>query len=399
LVLAARVWRLHDLRYRRAPIQSMVSAMTWFGLVFRNILRRPGRSLFTILGVALAAAGAITLLGLSRGMQDGTRDSLQERGIDLVVSRLGSIEIFGAPLDEGLEVKLRALPGVADVSGEMGNVVPINDGQPAFLVGWGVRELATHPLTLIAGRAPVSGQREVVLGDVLAETLKVKPGDTLTINYRPGYTVSGVAKFDTGILRGMAVMPLNDMQEMLAREGQVTVFQIRTSVQGDAAALARLKAAIEALAPGIQATTTDGALRSSRIIGMVTAASYAIGLIALIMAGLNLFNTIAMAVEERTREIGILSAIGWSRTRILALILCEGVALAALGGLAGIFAGTIGSAALSATVLSGSGLTAGGSAWLSAQVLIASIATGAISAWAPARRAAGMSPALAMTHQ
>ena len=57
--------------------------MTWMGLIGRNLWRRPGRSVFTLLGVALAIASYLTLSGLSLGLSDGSEVSLNERRIDL----------------------------------------------------------------------------------------------------------------------------------------------------------------------------------------------------------------------------------------------------------------------------------------------------------------------------
>jgi len=64
------------------------------------------------------------------------------------------------------------------------------------------------------------------------------------------------------------------------------------------------------------------------------------------VGGLGVLNTMLMAVSERTREIGTLRAVGWSRGRVLGLILAEGTLISSLGGLVGLGAGTLGAEVL-----------------------------------------------------
>jgi hypothetical protein len=110
--------------------------VTLLGLALRNLRRRAGRSTFTLLGVALAVASFLTLAGLSRSMADGARDTLYDRGIDLVVSRKGLVELFGGALPADLQGRIEATPGVVDVSGELVTVLELGEGvQSAVAVG------------------------------------------------------------------------------------------------------------------------------------------------------------------------------------------------------------------------------------------------------------------------
>ena len=71
-----------------------------------------------------------------------------------------------------------------------------------------------------------------------------------------------------------------------------------------------------------------------------------VSLISVIVGGLGVLNTMLMAVSERTREIGTLRAVGWSRGQVLRLILAEGLVISVIGGGLGLFLGTFGAETL-----------------------------------------------------
>ena len=127
--------------------------------------------------------------------------------------------------------------------------------------------------------------------------------------------------------------------------------------------------------------------------------SLAIAIVALVAGGLSVLNTMAMAVEERTRDIGILSSIGWSRRRILALILTEGVVLAVVGGVAGVGLGWVGYNFLIDLLSPGSGLTIPAMLVQAGKAMIIALLVGALGALGPAWRAAGMMAAAALRRQ
>ena len=369
--------------------------MNLAGFALRNLSRRRGRSLFTILGVALAVASYVTLAGLARSMADGTTASLKERGIDFMVSRKGIVDLFGGSLPQDLSKDIAAIPGVAAVSAELVTLQELGDGLQAIVGGWQTDGFILKETHLVAGAMPQPGNNEVLVGVSLAEEMNLKPGSEVTIGFDK-YRIVGVADFGAGLLRGMAVMPIGDLQALLGLPGQATFFQVRLAEGADAEAVA---AAIETLRPDITAAASDDAARANKAVAMLGAASLGIALVAMAMAALTVLNTLAMAVEERVREIGILASIGWPRRRTLALFVLEGVILAAIGGVVGIIVGQMGAQALGALILPGSGLTVAGTVTLSIEAFAAALLVGALGALWPAWRAANLEPAAALRHQ
>ncbi len=371
--------------------------MTWLGFILRNLLRRPVRSLCTMIGVALAVGSFLSLSSIAGGMGDATRESLNERGIDLVVTRRGMIEIFSGVLPQDLARRIVDVPGVSVVAPELAGVVPVGDDMHAIIAGWPDDSFQWDGMPLARGRRPLPGRAEVVIGEALVEALRRDVGDTIALNYAD-YRVVGVSSYANPLNRGMAVMPLGDLQVLLTRPAQVTLFHVRVSDSGDQAAIARIRRDIAGLRPDIAVTASDDLLRSNRALAIIAGGAAALSIIALASACLSVLNTLAMAVEERTHEIGILGAIGWSRQRILWLIVCEGLILSVLGGLAGIILGYFGARGFNLVVVPGGGPAIRHLLVLSATGFAATIGVGMIGALYPALRAARMDPATALRH-
>src|SRR5437868_5413830 len=155
---------------------------TWPGLVARNLLRRPGRATFTLLGVALAVASYMALTGLARGLVEGAGASHDERGVDLVVTHRGMVDVFAGSLPEVLGGAIRRQPGVADVAGELDTSLELGSSQ-VLVGGWRTDQFTFREMHLRRGRLPRPGEGGVVLGDALAEAAGLDLGSEIELNF------------------------------------------------------------------------------------------------------------------------------------------------------------------------------------------------------------------------
>jgi putative ABC transport system permease protein len=372
--------------------------MSWLGLLMRNLLRRPGRSTFTLIGVALAVGGFLALASLSHGLQAGSQATLEERRVDLLVMKRGMVEVFGGSLPAALGPEIRKVPGVQAVSGELNTMLQLDDESHIIVSGWDEQEFMFGEMKLLRGRLPGPAEAAIVVGDALADARGLDVGREMMLDFVP-FKVVGIGKFDSAMLRGLAIVPLSQMQKLLARPAQVTLFQVRLAGSNDAAAREAVRARIAALGPNLLVLTSEQALQGNKVMAMMSASSLAIALVGLMMACLTVLNTLAMSVEERTREIGILSAIGWPPRRILALILSEGMLLAAIGGVVGVILGLVADQLLATLVLPGSGLTAQATVGIVLTGMATALGVGSIGALWPAWRASRLAPAAALRHQ
>jgi putative ABC transport system permease protein len=304
--------------------------MNLAGLAWRNMRRRPVRTGLSILGIALAVGSALALLALSRSIQDATRDGMDEIGDDLAVTQRGASDIFGGFLPDDMEARVGKVAGVVRVSGELFMFAPSEKNRQVLTVGWPDASYLWKNVPLHEGRLPAAGERHVaVLGDATADALAKKPGDKIELLGEP-FTVIGIAKYKSMINRGTVMVPLADLQELSYRLNQVTMVHVNVARGASAPEIARIKQAIEALGK-VTVSTSSEALDNDRNFKILDAVSLAISIIALTMGVLYVLNSLVMATQERTREIGIIAAIGWSDARIMSSIVIEGMVMCTLG--------------------------------------------------------------------
>jgi len=303
--------------------------MNLTGLALRNLGRRPIRTGLSILGIGLAVGSALALISLSRSIKDSTRAGLDEMGDDLVVMQKGASDIFGGFIPEQAIERVAAIAGVARASGELLMFAPGAGDRSLLTQGWSDASDLWKKVPLREGRVPAPGERDVaVLGDAAAASLAKKLDDEIQI-LGATFKVVGIANYTAIINRGLVLLPLPDLQKISARPGQVTV--IHVSLERRAAGdLARVRRAIETLG-NLTASSANDVLDKDRNFAILDAVSLAIAIIAVVMGAIYVLNALVMATQERTREIGIFAAIGWSNRRIMASIVIEGILMCAIG--------------------------------------------------------------------
>jgi putative ABC transport system permease protein len=302
--------------------------MNLVGLALRNLRRRPVRTSLSILGIGLAVGGALALIALSRSIQDSSREAINELGDDFVVAQKGAADIFGGFIPESTIERVAALPGVARVSGELFMFAPSAEQRSVLTLGWPDASYLWKKVPLREGRLPGPGERHVaVLGDTAAASLGRKLGDDLTL-IGENFRIVGISNYTTVINRGLVLVPLLDLQEASYRMRQVTV--IHVNIERGAVEPGRVRTAIEALG-NVTAATANETLKYDRNLAILDAVSLAISIIAVAMGALSVLSALVMATQERTREIGIFAAIGWSNARIMASIVIEGMLMCAVG--------------------------------------------------------------------
>jgi putative ABC transport system permease protein len=250
-------------------------------------------------------------------------------------------------------------------------------------------------MPLREGRVPNAGERKVVVvGDATADALAKKVGDQIEV-FGDAFTVVGISKYKAIINRGTVMMPLADLQELSYRPNQVTMVHVNVARDASAAELARIRRDIEALG-GVMVSTSAEGLDNDRNFKILNAVSLAISIIALTMGVIYVLNSLVMATQERTREIGIVAAIGWSDTRIMTSIVIEGLVMCAIGCAFGVLVSFFAAFAFPLIPTIGDMISFRPSLRLMAATIGAAFALCAIGALYPAWRAVSMMPAEAL---
>jgi putative ABC transport system permease protein len=304
--------------------------MTWPGLVWRNLLRRSVRTALTSAGVGIGVALIVALLSIAAGVRRTAADLIHVGRADFGVFQQGASDLTRSLLPASLGPKLRATPGITDVAAIFLRVSKV-ENRDAFLV-FGLRadQFAYRRLVIVDGRR-ARGNGEAMLGDLAAGSLHLEPGDVLHVEKRH-FRIAGLYHSGNHFEDVGAVLTLPVVQRLAARPNEVTTFGVTIQSGRRPKSVAQL---IERRFPGTTAVTEPGQVvkvdTSSRLI---IDTGWIFSLLALIVGGIGVTNTMAMSVFERIHEIGIMRAVGWPGRRIAALIVSEaiGIGLLALAG-------------------------------------------------------------------
>ena len=229
----------------------------------------------------------------------------------------------------------------------------------------------------------------------LLKALGKKLGDTVELQFQP-YTIVGVAAFETVLNQNIVIVPLAGLQQLLGRDGNVTLFQVRLKRPFDAEGVGAAQARLAAAASDFQVSTTSEFSNNLRYFRLMRAMAATVSAIILVTAVLAIANTMLMAVNERTFELGVLASVGWRPSRILGLILIEGSAISAIGGIFGLGLGVVTMHVVSWTRLAAGLLEPYITPGLVIQALVAVLLAGPIGALYPAWRATRLRPADAL---
>jgi putative ABC transport system permease protein len=315
--------------------------MNLLTFAFDNLHRRPARTSLTIAALSLGIAAVVALTGIAWGFEASWQKANDARGTDLIVTRIASENAMPSPfLATKPQQILKAYPHVQDVVGLLSEMLSVGDGSPpVFVFGWTYGSYLWDHLRLLDGRWPASDtEPEIMIGSLAAEMLHKKTGDLVEIEGQQ-FHVAGTFESSAMIENGALLMTLSRAQQITDKPGKVNVLNIKLDGHASDADVADIKARVRETMPGFIAITSGELVSKNTVVRISKAMSNATMLIAGLVSALMVFNTMLMSINERTKEIGILLAVGWQRLTIMKLIFCEAVMLTLAGGAVGIALG------------------------------------------------------------
>jgi putative ABC transport system permease protein len=201
---------------------------------------------------------------------------------------------------------------------------------------------------------------------------------------------------------GSVILPLDQLQQLSSLQGKVSTIHVRLRPAPAGVApekyLKCAEAQIEAALPGLRAVPAAERAGNNQFVRLAHASAWGTSLIALLIGILGIANTMAMSVFERTREIGILRALGWKRRQVIILIQLEASVLGLGGGFFGIAIGWCALHLLAALPQTASIVSATFPLLLLSEALGIAVLAGLIAGALPAWRGAQLSPIEALRH-
>lgn len=368
--------------------------MTWIGLIWKNLLRRRGRTALTSAGVAIGVGLIVALLSIAAGVRQTASDLIHIGRADFGLFQRDVTDLTRSLLPQSLEQQVRSKPGVAQTANIYLWVGKV-EGRSSFLVfGFDPSEFPYRRLVIVKGTHGTRG--DALLGDQAASSLNLGPGDILTVRKRR-FRIAGIYHSGDRFEDGGAVLPLTTVQRLAGHPRDVTTIGVVVSL---AANVKQVANKLERDFPGVAAVTEPGqAVKVDTSSRLIISTGWIFSLLALIVGGIGVTNTMAMSVLERVREIGILRAVGWRTRRIAAMIVSEALAIGLLALGLGLLLGYVGAELFtsrgSLSSLVQPDFTAGVFAW----GLAFSLGVGLIGAIYPAWRAARLTPIEALRRE
>lgn len=302
-------------------------------LVVSNIRQRPIRTLVSVAGVALGVCLVMLFTGLARGMSNDLQRRASNLRAEIIFTRPGSMQLTAstANLSTKYVELLKKIEGVQDALPVVVDVLQGNKGfglERLEGVEWD-KFASMNGIRLVAGRAP-QAMDEVVVDETKARNSKLGIGSVLNLIGDKPYRVVGIYSPESS---ARVKMSLEAMQEALGVPGKATYIMVKVRDAYDKAAVAK-KIAEEL--PGNKVQFTEDIFmsveKSVPFLGIFL--RVLVGLAA-VVSGLVVMLAMYTTITERTREIGILKALGASRRYIVFIIESEALLISAVGLVAG----------------------------------------------------------------
>jgi putative ABC transport system permease protein len=346
----------------------------------------------------MAVGAFVGLVGFSRSFEQQWMQIYSSSRTDIAVIR-GTF--LNTSLDESVTDKLKTIPVVAQAAPAIINEMDLTSDENALVYGWRASGYQLDSLEILSGRRFRDHQPEVMLGDVLAQELKKKPGDSLEIQGMP-FTVTGVYHGASALEADAVIMPLDQLQQLSSVQGKVSTIDVRLrpAPRGEAwdHYIKRAQAEIEAALPGLRAVPAAERASDNQFVKLAQASAWGTSTLALLIGILGIANTMVMSVFERTQEIGTLRAMGWKRRQVLVLIELEAAILGVGGGILGVLLGWCALRVLASLPQTASFVSSSLEWPLLVQAMVIALLAGVIAGAVPAWRAGQLSPVDALRH-
>ncbi len=399
----------------------------YFKISLRNLRTRPMRSWLTIIGIVIGIFLIISLLSLSEGIKSAMLQQLRMMGKDLVMIMPGELSDILTTFIGGLKLTEDDLKAIEKAEG-VNLVVPMSwkgevmryKGKTKTILIYGVplkesKEIFKTDIgwDLAEGRWPIVGKREIIVGDLVPKD--IFPGMKIeTQAYIKGkqFEVVGILKslgskqddsmvaLDLDIFREITG-ERKDAQFAFAKVGPgFETEEVVENIKDQLQETRKRKRGEDLPSFTVLSNEKMGGIVND-IMSLIQVAIFSIASIAIVVGGIGIMNTMYTSVHERTREIGIMKAVGAKNKTIVNIFLIESGIVGLIGGIGGVGLG-IGLAKMIEFSLSSQG-TFYLKASASPQILIFglgfSFLLGCLSGFFPARRAAKFKPVDALRYE
>jgi putative ABC transport system permease protein len=301
-----------------------------FQMLWGNISSRPLRSSLTVIAICIQVVLILLIVGLTSGILSEWGKRQEGIGADIMVQPPNSsifLVFASAVMPESLAEKIAQLPTVDDVAPVLSLPEPKN-----LMLIYGIDYKSFNALSrgfLFRAGGPFAGPDQVIADDIVARAKHFKVGDHVTLSNHT-FTVCGIVAHGKG---ARYFIPLKTAQDISGAENRVSMIYVRSKGDTEAA-----RQDIRRIAPQYHALSIAeyvSLMSSSNLPQLRPFTRTMVGL-GIVISFLVVLLNVHTLVMERTREIGILKALGFTRFGIVRMLLGETIILTSFGAALGI---------------------------------------------------------------
>ncbi len=367
-------------------------------IIIRNATQRKVRTGLTITGIALGIFALVVMGAMSENFNQTFEKSMSLTSESIRV--FPEIGMFGGGLTTGKVAEVKRVPGVRDAYGLIMTSFEEGHGSMGGKQVMGVppekSKLAVNPVKLQSGRFLQPGDKYLtVVGTSIAGEFDLQVGSKIEIHDK-NFTVVGILEYTGSFFDSVATIPLETAQDLYNFDNSISyIFAIAQDGVDEDLLAKRIEFSVKGTSTISPSELREQASQSLLIFSVITISS---ALLAAIIGGLSVMNTMLMSVIERTREFGILKAMGAETKDILLMTLGEAAIMGVAGGLFGIGLGSALTYALNSWLLTKGIILFLITPRLIVVAMLFATLIGMVSGLYPAYRAAKMSPMEALRH-
>lgn len=376
--------------------------MNYFKLILQNPFRNKTRSLLAIIGIAIGIATIVALGLITASLEDSTETTLKEGSAEITATKIGSsLASSSGNLNESYVEELSKIDGVEKTAGMLeSTVIDTSKSSDSSRYGFSLYGAKTDDLSIVGinninGSVFNENENELIVGKNLAEEENYTIGDKVDV-YGKEFKITGI--YETGSIFYDSAMytGLSKLQNLTDNEEKISSISIKIKKDANLTTVNdKIKNEYNDTLRTITAEEMTQTIDDT--LGMINSATTAIEALAIIIGGLGVINTMMMTVFERTREIGVLKSVGWSKKRILSMIMGESIVLTIISGIIGSILGVL--AVFILFKLNGDNMTLIFNINIFIKAFLVALSVGIIGGLYPAIKASRLSPTEALRYE
>src|SRR6185437_3819225 len=251
------------------------------------------------------------------------------------IAQKGVSDLLNSNIDQTTLARIDGYRQIAAATGVLLATTKLNSANPLFLeIGIRPTELANFGVTVVAGKPfTATAADQLMLGYRAADNLGKQVGDTVVVD-DVSYHVVGIYSTGQAIGDEGAMFPLVPFQAEQRHPSELTLVFVRTAPGTD---IDGLRARIEQDNPQlVTVRTTADFGRADRSLSLIKAGETGSSILAIVVGAIIVMSTMTITFIERTREFGVLAAIGWSRWRVMGMVIGEALTIGLIGAAGGV---------------------------------------------------------------